>query len=58
MAEIIINGDRKLSGEITIQGAKNSVLPILAGALLCDGECVIKNCPNLSQTIEFHNKIC
>lgn len=48
MAEIIINGDRKLSGEITIQGAKNSVLPILAGALLCDGECVIKNCPNLS----------
>ncbi len=48
MAEIIINGDRKLSGEITIQGAKNSVLPVLAGTLLCDGECVIENCPDLS----------
>lgn len=48
MAEIIINGDRKLSGEIKIQGAKNSVLPVLAGTLLCEDECVIVNCPALS----------
>ncbi len=31
-----------------VQGAKNSVLPVLAGAVLCDGECVIHNCPDLS----------
>lgn len=43
-----MNGGKKLSGQITVQGAKNSVLPILAGTILCDGECVIKNCPNLS----------
>ena len=35
-------------GEIAVQGAKNSVLPVLAGAVLCDGECIIHNCPNLS----------
>lgn len=48
MAEIVINGLNTLSGEIEVQGAKNSVLPVLAGAVLCDGECVIHNCPNLS----------
>ncbi len=48
MAEIIVNGGNKLSGEIAVQGAKNSVLPVLAGAVLCDGECIIHNCPNLS----------
>lgn len=48
MSEIIVNGGKKLSGKINVQGAKNSVLPILAATILCDGECVIKNCPNLS----------
>ena len=48
MSEIIVNGGKELSGSITVQGAKNSVLPILAGTVLCDGECVINNCPNLS----------
>lgn len=48
MAEIVVNGGNKLSGKISVQGAKNSVLPLLAGTVLCDGECVIQNCPNLS----------
>ncbi len=48
MAEIVVNGGKKLSGEISVQGAKNSVLPVLAGTLLCDGECIIHNCPDIS----------
>ena len=48
LAEIIVNGGKRLSGEIEVQGAKNSVLPVLAASVLCDGECVIHNCPNLS----------
>lgn len=48
MAEIVIKGNKKLSGKITVQGAKNSVLPVLAGTLLCHGECVIHNCPHIS----------
>lgn len=31
-----------------MQGSKNSALPILAATLLCRGECVLYNCPRLS----------
>ena len=48
MDKIVINGGRKLNGEITVQGAKNSVLPILVATLLVDGVSVIHNCPMLS----------
>ena len=43
-----IQGGRPLEGRLTVQGAKNSVLPILAAALLAPGESVIENCPDLS----------
>ena len=48
MSQIIINGGRKLNGEITVQGAKNSVLPVLAATVLCGGECAVHNCPDIS----------
>ena len=48
MKEIRIQGGKGLFGEIDIQGAKNSILPVLAATILCGGECVIHNCPNLS----------
>lgn len=48
MEKIVINGKHKLSGEIPIQGAKNSVLPILVGTFLVNGVSVIHNCPCLS----------
>ncbi|MEE1005989.1 MAG: UDP-N-acetylglucosamine 1-carboxyvinyltransferase [Acutalibacteraceae bacterium] len=48
MSEIIVNGGKKLYGGITVQGAKNSVLPVLAATVLCERECVIHNCPALS----------
>ena len=50
MQKLIINGGKKLSGEVTVQGAKNAVLPVLAAALLCDGEVTLHNCPRLSDT--------
>ena len=43
-----IQGGRPLSGSLAIHGAKNSVLPILAACLLVPGQCVIHNCPELS----------
>lgn len=43
-----INGGRALGGEIKVHGAKNSVLPILAGTVLVKGVSVIHNCPRLS----------
>lgn len=43
-----IQGGRPLSGRLAVHGAKNSVLPILAAALMAPGESVIENCPDLS----------
>lgn len=48
MAEITINGGKKLNGDIKLHGAKNSVLPILAATVLISGISVIHNCPELS----------
>ncbi len=48
MAKLIVEGAGRLSGNINIQGAKNSVLPILAATLLIRGRSVIHNCPRLS----------
>ena len=42
-----VRGGRRLEGEVTIQGAKNSVLPILAATLLCRAPCVLHNCPDI-----------
>lgn len=47
MGSFIITGGKRLRGEVTLQGAKNAVLPILAATVLVDGECVIENCPKL-----------
>ncbi|MCI5904648.1 MAG: UDP-N-acetylglucosamine 1-carboxyvinyltransferase [Oscillospiraceae bacterium] len=48
MQKLIINGGKRLRGEITVQGAKNAALPILAASVLCGGEVVLHNCPRLS----------
>ncbi len=48
MSKLVIEGRNRLSGEVDIQGAKNSALPILASTILSKGESVIHNCPNLS----------
>ncbi len=44
-----ITGGKRLYGETTVQGAKNSVLPCLAAAVL-GRSCVIHNCPDLKDT--------
>ncbi len=48
MSYITVTGGRRLSGEVTVQGAKNSVLPILSASLICRTPCVIENCPAIS----------
>ena len=48
METVRITGKNRLSGEVRLQGAKNSALPILAAAASVDGVSVIYNCPRLS----------
>jgi UDP-N-acetylglucosamine 1-carboxyvinyltransferase len=46
--KIEIQGGGRLKGELSVQGAKNSILPLLSATVLCQGESVLHNCPNLS----------
>ncbi len=48
MSKLIVHGARPLRGEISVGGAKNSTLPLLAACILCRGTSVIHNCPRLS----------
>jgi UDP-N-acetylglucosamine 1-carboxyvinyltransferase len=47
MAKLRIEGGRRLSGRITVEGNKNSALPLIAACLLTDQECVLSNVPRI-----------
>ncbi|RLA08162.1 MAG: UDP-N-acetylglucosamine 1-carboxyvinyltransferase [Gammaproteobacteria bacterium] len=47
MDKLKIFGCAKIAGVVTASGAKNSVLPIIAASLLCDGQVHISNVPHL-----------
>lgn len=48
MQKLIIKGGNRLRGELSLQGCKNSALPIIAAALLCGEDCTLHNCPRLT----------
>ena len=48
MSAYLVEGGNRLQGTARVHGAKNSVLPILAATILCPGESVVHNCPDLS----------
>ena len=65
-----IKGGRSLSGEVTISGAKNAALPIIAATILSEKEVTLTNLPNvvdirtllklltmLGGTVEYHDNI-
>ncbi len=46
--KLVIGGGRRLEGQLTVQGSKNSALPILAAAAVTGRCSIIKNCPRLT----------
>lgn len=48
--KFIIEGGKRISGELQLQGAKNSSLPIIAASVMCRGETILKNCPQITDT--------
>ncbi|PSQ90803.1 MAG: UDP-N-acetylglucosamine 1-carboxyvinyltransferase [Proteobacteria bacterium SW_6_67_9] len=48
MDKLLIQGGVPLAGNVRVSGAKNAVLPILAGTLLADGVVVVENVPHLN----------
>ena len=50
MKQLIIEGQKELTGEIKISGAKNSVVALIPAAILSDEEVTLYNVPNISDT--------
>lgn len=46
--KFVVSGGRAIEGELAVQGAKNSVLPLLSAAVLTHGETILHNCPQLT----------
>lgn len=43
----MVTGGSRLVGEVSVSGAKNSVLKLMAAALLAEGTTTISNCPDI-----------
>ena len=48
-----INGGNRLRGNVRISGAKNASLPIMAASLLCEGEVVLHDVPEVADVISL-----
>ena len=53
---LLIKGGVPLRGDVTISGAKNAVLPLMAATLLTPEKCIIRRVPDLSD-VKFMGKI-
>ena len=51
MDQFVINGGRRLTGSVSVSGAKNAGLPVMAAAALCDDVCIIDNLPYVKDII-------
>ncbi len=47
MSQLLVRGGHSLAGEVSIQGAKNGILPILAATLLTGDQVELRGCPRL-----------
>jgi UDP-N-acetylglucosamine 1-carboxyvinyltransferase len=56
MDSLLIKGGVPLHGDVTVSGAKNAALPIMAATLLTDEPCLIRRIPDLSD-ISFMARI-
>ena len=51
MRKLLINGGKALSGTVSVSGAKNAALPILAATILLEGKASLTNIPLLNDVI-------
>ncbi len=47
MSRLVVEGGRRLSGTVEVEGNKNAALPLLAACLLTSEECVLENAPRI-----------
>lgn len=53
MQKFIINGGKKLEGEINVRGSKNAATPILSACLLTKEDCIIENAPIVTDVLKM-----
>jgi UDP-N-acetylglucosamine 1-carboxyvinyltransferase len=58
MATLRIEGGRRLSGAVAVEGNKNSALPLIAACLLTDEECEISNVPRIRDVEVLLDLLC
>ena len=51
MDKLLIEGGRTLSGNVSISGSKNAVLPIMVATIIEPGKYTIKRVPKLRDTL-------
>ncbi|MBQ8356358.1 MAG: UDP-N-acetylglucosamine 1-carboxyvinyltransferase [Clostridia bacterium] len=52
MNKIVVNGGRRLSGEVVIGGSKNAALPLLFGGIATGEVCIFSNLPRVSDVLQ------
>ena len=57
MEKLIINGQKKLCGEVSISGAKNAAVAILPAAIMADDICFIDNLPCIEDVTSLFNTL-
>ncbi len=55
MPKIKVDGGHKLSGTISVSGAKNSVVALIPAAILCDEVVTISNVPDITDVDDLEN---
>ena len=55
MDKLIINGQKKLFGEVSISGAKNAAVAVLPAAIMADDICIIDNLPSIEDITSLFN---
>jgi UDP-N-acetylglucosamine 1-carboxyvinyltransferase len=48
MSTLLIEGGRRISGVVAVEGNKNAALPLIAACMLTTEECVLHNVPRIS----------
>lgn len=57
MSKILVNNNGPLHGEVSISGAKNAVLPLMAATLMTDQTCTIEGVPDLADVNVMKNML-
>ncbi len=52
MDKFVINGGNKLCGSIEVGGMKNTAVAIIFATILNEGECILRNLPDISDVVD------